>query len=168
MILSIVILLLLLISFKTGYHYGFVRSIVRMTGRFVVLIGATIFTRPVSTWLATTLFNEPAANILFTTITFGVLMTFGTMIWHRIERVMHIFNKIPLIGFFNRLTGAAVYFVLSYLMIYVLLLATHTWSVDWYQIQLQHSTVAQWMLTNTVGYTNVLTEWLTNQYSRIG
>lgn len=167
MILSIVIILLLVISFKTGYYYGFVRSIVRMTGRFVVLLGATLLTRPVSAWLATTLFQEPAASFLFTTVTFGLLMTFGTMIWHRIERVMHIFNKIPLIGFFNRLTGSVVYVALAYMMIYILLLVTREWSVDWYQIQLQHSTIAQWMLAETPAYTTVLTEWVTNQYSRI-
>lgn len=168
MILSIFIVLMLIVSFKTGYYYGFVRSIVRMTGRFVVLLFATILTVPVSTWLATTLFNEPSTSFLFKTITFGVLMTFGGTIWHRIERVMHIFNKIPLIGFFNRLTGAAVYVALAYMMMYVLLLVTREWSIDWYQIQLQHSSVAQWMLIQTPTYTTGLTEWLVTQVGRIG
>lgn len=168
MILSIVIALMLVMSFKTGYYYGFVRSIVRMTGRFVVLLFATILTLPVSTWLATTVFNEPAANFLFKTITFGVLMTFGGSVWHRFERVMHIFNKIPLIGFFNRLTGSIVYVALAYLMIYILLFVTKDWSIDWYQIQLQHSHLAQWMLNETPTYTNGLTDWLMTQIRRIG
>lgn len=168
MILSIIIALILIISFKTGYYYGFIRSIVRMTGRFVVLLFATILTVPVSTWLATTLFNEPAANFLFKTITFGVLMTFGATIWRRIERVMHIFNKIPLIGFFNRLAGAIVYVALAYMMTYVLLLVTRDWPIDWYQIQLQHSAVAQWILDQTATYTTGLTEWLVSQSGRIG
>lgn len=167
MLLSLFIVLMLVVSFKTGYYYGFIRSIVRMTGRFVVLLFATILTLPVSTWLATTLFNEPSANFLFKTITFGVLMTFGSSIWHRIERVMRIFNKIPLIGFFNRLTGALVYVALSYMMMYVLLLVTRDWAIDWYQIQLQHSSVAQWMLSQTSMYTTGLTEWLVMQSGRI-
>jgi len=168
MILSIIIILLLVISFKTGYYYGFVRSIVRMAGRFIVLLVATVFARPISTWLATTIFHEPATSFLFTTVTFAVLVAFGTMIWRHIERVMHIFNKIPLIGFFNRLAGSLVYVTIAYLMIYVILLVTKEWQIDWYQIQLQHSMVTKWMLTETPAYTTVLTEWISNQYSRIG
>jgi uncharacterized membrane protein required for colicin V production len=175
MILTIVLVLILFGAFRYGYHYGLVRALFRLISRLIIIIVSMLLAHRFGTWINQTFLEnlsasfaassvpdsvtQKASQFLASGIAFSIISIGGYWVLHQIERSLRFLNKIPLIGTVNRLAGGLVYLVLAYLIIFLVLQVTQTWTIDWYRDQLISSRFAQWILNQTPYLSQSIYDW---------
>ncbi|MFL1695211.1 CvpA family protein [Weissella kandleri] len=174
MIISILILLALLMAWMHGYHEGFVRVLIRSVGRVLVWVLAVLLAHNVgdvianlvnnqltSTWsspVSASLLNQ-SNRFLYSGIGFSLVTMIGFAILRQIQRSMRILNKVPVLGFFNRVLGALLNTIIMYTGIFFLLYILGAFDWTWMHEQITYSPVAQFVMQETPILSSQIYQW---------
>ncbi|KRM93693.1 hypothetical protein FC56_GL000410 [Lentilactobacillus senioris DSM 24302 = JCM 17472] len=153
MILNIIIIIILLISIRTGIQRGFIHEIINLIGYGLSIFGGLLIARPINLliqdWLNTNTDLSPfiifgLKNVIF----FGVFASIWT-IFRIVKRTLMPIKSLPIIGPINGALGGLASFALTYLITFVVLFIVHDMPIINWQSMVENSEVAKWMLAKT-------------------
>lgn len=175
MILNIIIIILLVGGFFTGYRNGFIRQLVITLGYFLSFFVAYHYFAD----LAPHLSFIPYPNVdktdsvykllellhteeaYYNSIAFILIFLAAIIIVHMISSLIGNRTKIPVISQLNGLIGGILGVVATYLFIFVILYLTAIFPVEWAENLLKGSSVAAWILENTPILSEKFYDWMT-------
>lgn len=175
MVLSILIIAWLLISISRGYQNGLIRTLVRFIGRIIIYVAAILLAHKMGSWLGTffldhmtaewatngvpEILSDKAGEFLASGIAFFIITTIGYWLLWSIEGGLRFLNNVPVLGTMNRLAGALLAGLMTYILIFFILQVTQTIAISWYRDQLLASPVAQWILNQTPYLSDAIYQW---------
>lgn len=174
MVLSTAIVLVLCAAMVRGWHRGLLAVVVSLAIYLITLVVARIIAPVIGQLIAA---SQPSVNgrttfagslladanptvFFYNGIAFSVIFVVISFLLHHLARQLSWLSRLPVLGTVNSFTGAAVAMIISYLMIYVLLLIFQLWSNGWWQYQFSQSEVARWIVNNTPQLASLLVNWL--------
>lgn len=175
MVLSGIIIIILLFAFTRGYKIGLLRTFIRLIGRIIIFTVAILLAHRIGSWFATNLLSganaqygatsvphaltHSATEFMASGVAFGLLTMVGFFILRSVENGVKFLNKIPLLGWVNKILGALLNLLIMYVLVFFVLQIFQTWSVPSWQNQLSTSTLAQWMMNETPYLSHAIYEW---------
>ncbi|WP_368503599.1 CvpA family protein [Alkalihalophilus sp. As8PL] len=169
--LSLLLLLLLFMSFFIGRRRGFILQLIHLVGFIVALYVAYKYYQDVAAyiqlWIPYPQFSSDSTvgmiinsfngeSVYYSGIAFALLF-FGTKILlHIVGSMLDFVAHLPILRSINRLLGGILCFIETYLILFILLYVGALLPVELIQDQLQRSIVAQTMMN----YTPFLSDWI--------
>ncbi len=174
MVLSTAIVLILFTALVRGWHRGLLAVIVSLAIYLLTLLVARVVAPVIgqlisarqpavsgrTTFSGSLLADANPTAFFYNGIAFAVIFVVVSFLLHHLARQLSWLSRLPVLGTINSAAGALVAIVISYLMIYVLLLIFQLWSNGWWQYQFSQSELAQWMVNNTTQLASLLVNWL--------
>jgi uncharacterized membrane protein required for colicin V production len=145
MILTIVILILLGHALFRGFRRGLVLELIYAAGYILVLV----FARTYASALGAQLERWLTISSVSYSVAFMLLTSIGWIAIHYIGRLSRVITFLPVIKQVNSIAGGAVGVVITYLILFVVLLVSTVIPNEQWQAQLKESVVAQAMITKT-------------------
>ncbi|GAX08890.1 colicin V production protein [Secundilactobacillus silagincola] len=147
------IIIILALGLISGYQRGFVAVVISLLAYIVAWVVATIFSQTLANFLfhAFTSSNSVTVPVprMLSGLVFFVLFSFAYSVIRRIGRDLNLITRLPLIHSVNALIGAALNFIVRYLLIFLVLNILLLFPNEWIQSQYQASPVAQNIVKNT-------------------
>lgn len=147
------IIIILALGLISGYQRGFVSVVMSLLAYVVAWIIATVFSQTLAEFLfhAFTSANSAAVPIprMLSGIVFLVLFSLSYSVVRHIGRDLNLITRLPVIHSFNALIGAALNFVVRYLLIFLVLNILLLFPNQWVRSQYQASPVSQNIVKNT-------------------
>ncbi|MDR3190926.1 MAG: CvpA family protein [Lactobacillaceae bacterium] len=174
MIVSIIILALFAVTLLFGWKHGLIRTITRFAGQIIVwavavlmahrlgmMLKALVGTDLAAQWSTPVpkLVIDSASDFLYSGIAFALIMVVGSIIIWFVQRGLAFINKIPFLGFFNRLAGLLFGAAVAYIEVFFILNIIRTWDLAWLQDQLTNSPIAQFILLQTPILSDHIYQW---------
>ena len=145
MLLSLILILILISAFFSGYRRGLVAEIIYLVGYLIVFAAAEFLSRTFGNGN-----HDPLTNLTtMNAVSFIFLMLVGWIAIRLIVRFSQMITWLPIIHQVNGLAGAVAGFVISYLITFIVLSISQFVPNDFYQEQLSQSIVAQSILAKT-------------------
>lgn len=174
MILTILILLVLLWTFYTGWRRGVIGQIIYFAGYSITFFVATQYYETLGQQLQLWIpYPEVALNQTMTfyqssmlmqlnhsfyaAMGFMAIMFVGWLLTHFIGFLFRS-RRHSLLGHINRLCGGIMNMIFGYIGIFLILYVLTLIPINSVQLQLAQSPLAQWMIRNTP----MLSEWIYN------
>ncbi len=150
-LLDFIFLGALALGLVLGIWKGFIKQVFALAGVFVVAIGTTYLAPYPNNWLASVIESEATRSIVAIAITFVVLAIVYGVITGFIGKLV---NKIPILGWLNRLLGAVFSVAVVYLIFSVivsLFVGTSDEFLAGLKGLLQESFDTSWIVNNIYG-----------------
>lgn len=174
MVLSTAIVLILFAALLHGWRRGLLAVVISLAIYLLTLVVARMVAPVVGQLIAA---HQPAVSgrttftgslladanptaFFYNGLAFTVIFVVVSFLLHHLARQLSWLSHLPVLGTINSLSGAVVAGIITYLMIYVLLLIFQLWSNGWWQYQFSQSELAQWMVNNTPQLASLLVHWL--------
>lgn len=163
MILTTILILLLIGAIVHGYHRGLLQMVLTIATYVVSWLVASAVARLIGSGLgsflptigsratySSTVLNSVNNDLFFYhglifIIAFIIVNLLGHWLIHRLDWL----TKLPLLGTFDRLIGAGLSVIVTYIIIYACLLVLQLLPAGWWQMQLANSELAQVIITKT-------------------
>lgn len=145
MILTIVLVILLGHALFRGFRRGLVLELIYAAGSILVLV----FARTYASALGAQLERWLTISSISYSVAFMILTSIGWLLIHYLGRLSRMITFLPVIKQVNSVAGGVIGLVITYLILFVVLLVSTVIPNDRWQTQLQASVVAQTMLTKT-------------------
>lgn len=153
MIFTWVILILLALGVFSGYRRGFVAVLMSLIAYIVAWLVAMLLSQPVAQFLYQTFSSNHDSTILvphlLSGLVFLVLFSVVYGIVRRIGRSLNLITKLPVIHLANALLGAAINFVVRYLLIFLTLNILLLFPSEWIHSQYANSQISQSIVKDT-------------------
>lgn len=147
------IIIILALGVISGYQRGFVSVVMSLLAYIVAWLIATIFSQTLAEFLfhAFTSSSSVAVPIprMLSGVVFLVLFSISYSVVRRIGRDLNLITRLPVIHSVNALVGAAINFIVRYLLLFLVLNILLLFPNQWIQTQYQTSPVAQNIVKNT-------------------
>lgn len=160
------IIIILALGLISGYQRGFVSVVMSLLAYIVAWLIATIFSQTLAEFLfhAFTSSNSSAVPIprMLSGVVFFVLFSVAYSVVRRVGRDLNLITRLPLIHSVNALVGAALNFIVRYLLIFLVLNLLLLFPNQWIHVQYQNSPVAQ----NIVKKTPVMSKQLISSWQQ--
>ncbi|WP_295746560.1 CvpA family protein [uncultured Limosilactobacillus sp.] len=174
MILSTAILMICVAGIVHGWYRGALAMVVSL-GIYLLTLVVARATAPVvggllaagrpelgspTSFTASLLAHTNATVFFYNGLAFTVIFVVVSWLLHWAARQLNWLRHLPLFGGLNSFVGAAMAGIITYLMVYVLLLVFQLWPNGWWQYQFSQSEVAQWVVNNTPQLASLIVGWL--------
>lgn len=176
--LSLILFLILLISFFIGLRRGFILQMIHLIGFFVSIFVAYTFYKDVSSyirlWIPYPNFaNEgiitmlldtiPLETVYYNVIAFAMLFFATKIIMHIIGSMLNFVAHLPFLRTINGVLGGVLCFVEYYFLIFILLHIGALLPIEIVQTEIDNSFVANVMINHTPIISNMVNELFVNQ-----
>lgn len=174
MILSTAILIIFVAGIVHGWHRGLLAMVVSL-GIYLLTLVVARATAPVvggmlaagrpelgspTSFTSALLAHTNATIFFYNGLAFTVIFVVVSCLLHWAARQLNWLRRLPILGGINSFAGAIMAGIITYLMVYVLLLIFQLWPNGWWQYQFSQSEVAQWVVNNTPQLASLLVSWL--------
>lgn len=155
----------------SGYRTGFVTALTRLLLWAVIFYVATILAKPLSTvfsgWIAgqfarptvPTSWANSGSTFLASGIAFTLLIIIGSFIGHLILRPVHFIRRLPLLGQFDGLLGAALSTIFALVLVFFCLELLSVIPNAWLQGQFTESSLLNEFLDQFPIISNKIYQW---------
>lgn len=174
MSLSLIIILLLIVAYRTGARKGLVQTVVNVVGYIVVAAASAWLAHEYGPALSSHMPQIADAgggllaaaginlNSAFYQILLFWILTIGLGIGFRmVSGSLLVFTKLPVISQLNRLLGGVASFLLMYAVIFFGLILAGSWPNAEVRAAVDDSAVAEFILNRTPGLSErIFSDWL--------
>lgn len=164
-ILDYVIIASFVIGLVLGLWKGFFRQVFAIAGIFIIGMCTSLLSPYPDKWLAGVISSDTWRHLIAIIATFAVLSAIYGII---IKLLSKVINKIPIIGWLNRLLGAVVSVAVVYL-IFAVLVAIVVKVTGGFLTKLQPHFLKSWFVRHLYGGTdtskNFFGNWLFNMFT---
>ncbi|MCH5462120.1 CvpA family protein [Lactobacillus sp. LC28-10] len=147
------IIIILALGLISGYRRGFVSVVMSLLAYIVAWLIATIFSQTLAEFLFQSVTSTNSSAIatprMLSGVVFFILFGLAYSIVRHIGRKLNLITRLPLIHSVNALVGAALNFIVRYLLIFLVLNLLLLFSNQWIKTQYQNSPIAQDIVKNT-------------------
>ncbi|WP_283678634.1 CvpA family protein [Lentilactobacillus sp. Marseille-Q4993] len=147
MILDLIIVVIFVAAIISGYRRGFVVEVLNFIGFIAALVIANMYTSQVTSWVLST-FNLESQRVVH----WLVFLILYVLVWRIVlllKRVLRPITRIIGLKQLNALAGAAIKFVISYVLVLIGLHIVLLFPSSGLHDQYQNSTVAHYMISET-------------------
>lgn len=149
MILTIIIIIALLLAYRSGMRRGLVAIVVRTIG-FLVVAGLGIFLAPSVGQMLSNIFPTTVSQVFYQMLAFWVIAILGGIGLRIITNAASLTTKkVPVISQVDGFLGGMVALLLMYGVLFFGLLLVSAWPSESTQVLLDNSSVAQFILNKT-------------------
>ena len=163
-ILDYVILVGLVLGVVTGLWKGFFKQVLAILGIFVIGALTSVLSPYPDNWLSGVMENEGTRHIVAVIITFVIVAVVYGIVSRFLSKLV---NRIPIIGWFNRLLGA-IFSVATVYMIFAVLVAIVMGATEGFLADWQEHFLQSWFVNNVYGgldtSKNFFGTWLVNMF----
>ncbi len=175
MIVNIIIIILLIGGFFTGYRNGFIRQLVVTLGYFLSFFVAYHYFSDLAPHLSFIPYPGTDATdsvykllevlhteeAYYNAIAFIIIFLAAIIIVHMISSLIGNRTKIPVISQVNGLIGGVLGVIAIYLFIFVVLYLTAIFPAEWAENLIHSSSISEWILENTPILSERFYDWMT-------
>lgn len=163
MILTTILILLLIGAVVHGYHRGLLQMILTIATYVISWLVASAIARLIGSGLgsllpaigsratySSTVLNSVDNDLFFYHgLVFLIAFIIVSLLCHWLIHRLDWLTKLPLLGTVDRLVGAGLSLLITYIIIYVFLLVLQLLPAGWWQMQLANSELAQIIIAKT-------------------
>lgn len=176
--LSLILFLILVISFFIGLRRGFILQIIHLAGFFVSLFVAYKFYQELAIYLrlwipypnfasegiiTMLLETVPLETVYYNVIAFVILFFATKIVMHIIGSMLDFVAHLPFLRTINGVLGGVLCFVEFYLLLFILLHVGILLPVDIVQQEIDNSFLANVMINHTPIFSNFVNDIWVNQ-----
>ncbi|GAX01022.1 CvpA family protein [Secundilactobacillus silagei] len=146
------IIIILALGLISGYRRGFVSVLMSLIAYILAWIVAAIFSQTLAQFLFHTFTSVNTAvpmPRMLSGIVFTVLFGLTYSVIRHLGRDLNLITRLPVIHTVNALAGAAINFIVRYLLLFLVLNILLLFPNQWIQTQYQTSPVAQKIVKKT-------------------
>ncbi|RSL32213.1 CvpA family protein [Salibacterium salarium] len=178
--LSLLLLLILLVSFFVGLRRGFILQLIHLVSFFVALFIAFYFYQDLSEYLRLWLpYPEISSDgdgvvsmavasfdlesVYYSGISFFLLFFVAKILLQIIGSMLDFVTKLPVLKTLNRWLGGVLGLVETYLILFILLITAALMPIE----MLQNAIADSWVANAIINHTPILSDWLKDLWSDV-